>query len=75
MGGSIDVRRTDVRRTDVFLLDCKKSFGVLKYILIFAEPKGTTDMRTPSTGRISESGIIPNEAVCVEADGLYFFQI
>lgn len=32
-------------------------------------------MRTPSTGRISESGIIPNEAVCVEADGLYFFQI
>lgn len=30
-------------------------------------------MRTPSTGRISESGIIPNEAVCVEASGLYFF--
>lgn len=30
-------------------------------------------MRTPATGRISESGIIPNEAVCVAADGLYFF--
>lgn len=40
VGGGIDVRRTNDRRTDVFLLDCKKSFGVLKYILIFAEPKG-----------------------------------